>query len=380
MIPTGPSIQLRDVLAHEFRPPEVSSEEADLLRACVALPVEADEAWRRCVDRLILKSQRASSDEPVFPPTVRALLPLLVDRRTPSETPLPAGLASRLRAARTIELHRNEALRAIAATVLGHPDVARGRPLLLGGVALADGVWPEPRLRHTSRLDVLLPSARAARQAGMALAEAGLVGAPRRGDWVGAAMRLRHPSGMAVILHGGVYSALVFRLSYDRLMAQAVAGVVNGVEVLRCGPSACFTLTTIAALRHSAGASLLWLADAVFLLRRAADEIADGELASGGPLVARLAARQVVCRAAEIDSALTTDPAVARLANPSLAAATPESLMAALRRLRQAVAAVPGRRARLGWLYRLVPPHLATRLRRRLASGRVTARPPYQGM
>lgn len=377
------SMDLREVLTRQLRTPEVTIEESDVLRACLAAPAEASEAWRRGLDRLARRPVPASRAEPAFPRTVHALLPLLADRLALFETPVSADLVSQLRAARTLELARNEALRAIAGVVLAHPAIASRRPVLLGGLVLAQGVWPEPLLRHTSRLAVLLPSPRAATRAATALAEAGLVAAPRRGDWGGTAMRLRHPSGMPVILHGGACSTWAPHLSYERLAAHAVAGVVDGVDVLQSRPSACFTLTAIAALRQPAGSSLLWLADAVFLLRRTAGEIAESELATGGPLLARLAATQLAARAAEIDPALAADPAVGRVLSLVSAAEAPGNLMAAvaaLRGLRRATAVVPGRWARLGWLCRFAPPVLAARLRRRLVFHRFAARPSFQGM
>lgn len=369
-------------LAARLWPTRVSNEDGDLLRACLAPPAEASEAWRRCLERVALGSRSAASGGAVFSTTVRALLPLLADRLALFDAPAPAWLASQLRAARTIEAHRNQALREIAGAILASPEVARHGPLVLDGLAVAESVWPEPALRHTSEVTLLLSSPRAAIRAARALARAGLVAGPPRGDRVGSAVRLRHPSGMPVILHGGACSAPLPLVSHERLAAHGVTGEVDGVSVLHGSASLCFARTAVAASRRAAGSSLLWLADAVFLLRRAADEIADSELAKREPLLALLAA-QLARRAVDVDPALGGNRSVARLLSPPAAADTPANLLAAvaaLRGLRQAMGAIPGRWAKLGWLCRLGPPLLATRLRRRLTSRASAALVWPQGM
>lgn len=348
-----------------LRPPAPSIGELDYVRAAVASPAIAAEAWRRCAARLEAAEASRSSAASPFPERIRDLLPLMAERTGELGVPLPPWLAGKLKAAQLLETARQQALFALAAEILSRPAMRGADPILLGGLGFAQAAYRSPMLRHTSSLVFLLPSVALARAAAQSLASGGLL----RGDGQGrgATIRLRHGSGMAVTLHGGTCPAPADGFTHARLSTTAVRGAVNGVPLLYAGAADALGLLAIGVARLPAGASLLWLADAVLTAHLAAARTA---AAPETPLLPRLMA-ELAAQAMAVDPDAGLRLAEAGSAGGSAAGLPESGLLAAtvaLRGLRRALAAAPDGRTRLRWMLRCGPQAGLRRLERLVAA------------
>ncbi|MGE3968199.1 MAG: nucleotidyltransferase family protein [Dongiaceae bacterium] len=349
-----------------LRPPAPSAEELDYVRAAVASPAIAVEAWRRCGERIAAAEASGSPAASPFPDRIRDLLPLIADRTTGLDASLSPWLAGKLKAAQLLETVRQQALLALAAEILANPAMRGADPILLGGLGFAQAAYPSPMLRHTSSLAFLLPSVALAREAARSLASGGRL----RGDGQGrgGTFRLRHGSGMAVTLHGGACPAPADGFTHARLRATASRGEANGVALLRAGGLDALGLLAVGVARLPAGASLLWLADAVL----AARILAVGAAAAPpqNPLLPRLMA-ELAAQAMSVDPEAGLRLAQAGFAGGSAAELPESGLLAAtvaLRGLRRALAAAPDGRTRLRWMLRCGPPAGLRRLERLAAA------------
>jgi hypothetical protein len=328
--------------AGALQPPDVTTHERDLLRCCLLPPAEAVLAWQNLTGQ----------GDPEIPASLQPLLGLLGERVTPAGIRPAEPLAGRLRAAQVIEQQRNEALREIAAHIAGLPALAALRPLIVGGLASAMLAWPQPMLRHTSRIALLLPSARAAIDAARILTSGSEFTIERGGRWTGSALRLSHRSGMPLLLHGGYCAAPAWGMDHARLASRAVPGRVMEHDVVLGDRQSCLALAALDGLKkREEGASLLWLADAVFLLR----QLGENERALYLPPAVIL---PLIRRAAEIDPAL-------QLQNDAV---SPDEVVGAIAALHGMPAALAPMRAarRLFWFCRLAPRAIAGGVRDRL--------------
>jgi len=333
---------IADSTAALLQPPAISPLERDLLRCCLLSPDKMAEAWGRIT----------AQGDPSLPASVLPLLGPLGERLNAAGLRISEPLAARLRAAQAIERQRNEALRDIAGFVLALPGIASQRPLVVGGLASAMLAWPEPMLRHTSRLVLLFASPRAAIDAARALATFADYEMANGGRWIGSGLRLSHGSGMPIVFHGGYCVAPAWGMTYAGLEPRATAGKVGGHDVKLGDFASCLALATLDGLdKREEGASLLWLADAVLLLRR----LGEGERYRHLPPAVM---QPLIHRAAEVDPALVTADAV-------ISSADCLRVVAALRGTRAALSPASGAQ-RLLWLARLAPGALVRRIRARL--------------
>jgi len=354
-----------------LRPPALSVEELDFVSVAVAPPEIATEAWRRCRARLETASSSTSAEATLFPERIRDLLPLIAERTTELGAPMPPWLASKLKAARLLETTRQQALLALTAEILSNPAMRGADPILLGGLGFAQTAYRSPMLRHTSSLVFLLPSFALAREAAQSLVVGGLLRDDGQGQ--GGTIRLRHASGMPVTLHGGACPAPADGFTYARLRATAARGEANGVTLLRADGVEALRLLAIGVARLPAGASLLWLADAVLAARLAAGSGVAPENGLLPRLMAELAAQVM-----SVDPEAGLRLSQAGFAGESVAELSEWGLLAAavaLRGLRRALAAAPDGRTRVRWMLRYGPQAGMRRLERLVAATPRTVAP-----
>jgi hypothetical protein len=130
----------------------------------------------------------------------RQLLPLL-HRARRDDGAVPAAVLRLLKAAVVHEELRTEAIGAAAGDALDGLRDAGIEPLVIGGAALAWGIYPAPALRHCHNIDLLvapgeLAPARSALGAFAALDDP----AP-----AACSLRLTHPSGTRISLHSELH-------------------------------------------------------------------------------------------------------------------------------------------------------------------------------
>ncbi len=325
-----------------LQPPALSPLERDLLRCCLLEREGAAEAWARLAGR----------GDPLIPAGVLPLLGLLGERLNAAGLPMSAAFAARLRAAQAIERQRNDALRDIAGFILGQPAIASRYPLVVGGLASAMLAWEEPMLRHTSRVVLLFASPRQAIDAARSLTAFADYEIARGGGSLGSGLHLAHRSGMPVVFHGGYCAAPGWSLTYDGLAAGAAAGRIADCDLRMGDGASCLALAALDGLdKREKGGSLLWLVDAVLLLRRLGRAERYRHLP---PAVMQ----PLIHRAAEIDAGLLPGEV-------SISRSESIRAVAALRGARAALSSVSGTQ-RLFWSGRLAPGVLMRRLRARL--------------
>jgi hypothetical protein len=325
-----------------LQPPAITQLERDLLRCCLLGRYGAAEAWGRI----------SAQGDPSIPASLLPLLGLLGERLTAAGLRMSESLAARLRAAQAIERQRNEALREIAGFILGLPAISLARPLVVGGLASAMLAWHEPMLRHTSRLVLLFSSPRMAIDSARILTAFTDYEIANGGHWIGSGLRLSHRSGMPIVFHGGYCEAPAWGMTYERLVSGGLAGKAAEHDVRLGDGASCLALATLDGLdRQGQSASLLWLADAVLLLRKLSE-------AERYRYLPPAVMQPLIRRAAEIDPALPATDAIISHADSIRA-------MAALRGTRAALSSTSGVR-RLLWLIRLAPGTLIRKFHARL--------------
>lgn len=199
---------------------------------------------------------------------------------------IPDALALRFKTAMLIEERRLAAVRQLTASILQSAAIAEHQPLLHGGLALGDTVYPGHDLRHTSRVVLLLPASVSLRRIADALLRlefrrsdvprVGIRGrirelAPKR-------IELRHASGMPLILERGRPLSAPPAWNHRQLTESgADLEVAHGVSCRIPSLPDSFRLL-VTAYRFIfdnvpllSQRSPLWLADLVFLRRTLAD-------------------------------------------------------------------------------------------------------------
>jgi hypothetical protein len=177
-------------------PNEVQSR---FLRACLLEGTagrEAFRAWSAAFDDPLDGLRRPDCAD-------RQLLPLLYRARGADDGTVPGTVLSVLRAAVVHEELRTESLGAAAGEAIGLLQAVGIEPLVVGGAALAWGVYPTAALRHCHNIDLLVsPSEHAAARSALGTFEA--LDDPSPG---GHALRLTHPSGTRISLHAELHRA-----------------------------------------------------------------------------------------------------------------------------------------------------------------------------
>lgn len=252
------------------------------LGLCLSRPESAAEAfvaWRKTHDDPDTLSVSARLQD--LQPLAARHLPTLAQIA-------PESFVTRMRTAALIEERRLAALRQLAAAIVKTPSVAAHAPVIVGGLALGETIYPSANLRHTSRLALVFPERAFLPQMAAALREQGFERRASSGKGVTARLRallprrveMRHDTGMPLVLLRGRTSGAAPRLSYQDLREGARSlELTSGCLCLVPSVPHSFSafLSAYGPTLLGAGAvgerSPIWLADLAFLRRALPDPL-----------------------------------------------------------------------------------------------------------
>jgi hypothetical protein len=197
---------------------------------------------------------------------LRAFAPLVLAAVACNDLDVDRHTMTVLRTRRLLEARRDAQYRTILRAAL-HALTASGVPhILLKGAGLADAVYPEPSLRHSHDIDVLVGDEMPEHDVPLLLA-AGFAG---RGEVRGGSRAWLHHSGLALLLHPTSCRIPYYRLSVAELREAAEAREVAGVRVRIPAPAHALVQVCAQAFAKGTGPLALWWAiDAWHLVRRA---------------------------------------------------------------------------------------------------------------
>jgi hypothetical protein len=196
---------------------------------------------------------------------VKALLPLLhyaLERRDDTEGTAPP-LRHALAAAYTLETHRWQAYAEVCTRAFAALATARIPFLVLKGAALAVSAYPEPAIRHSHDIDVLVDAGDVDRAAAV-VRSAGFA-APPEHRRTARSVRLVSERGVPIELH-----TRLFRLPYYGAVPRGVWDRAGRCEIAGAGvqmPSAADHFVHVCGQASCCASrdALKWIADAWFL-------------------------------------------------------------------------------------------------------------------
>ncbi len=216
---------------------------------------EAFEAWK---DRSGGTPQALATG----PHAARALAPLLWAAIRDLPEIVPTALGTYLRAAASRAQNRSALYAAILQELLDALGSRHIPFIVLKGAALAWSVYPAPWQRHCHDIDLLVPRTRRAEALDTAESVAFL---GRRETAEGA--EASHPSGLPLVLHDAPYLASLHNREMEAIWGRAATATVAGRPVRVMAPEDALLHTLLHAACGSRRNGLLWVSDAVFLLR-----------------------------------------------------------------------------------------------------------------
>lgn len=233
-------------------------DEADLLRACLWEGPRGEAAWQKwlgAVDDPLTAIRRDVSG-------LKALLPLLHYGLRRSSAEVSAELRHLLGAARSREALRWQAYAAVVRRACAALADAGVRALVLKGAALA-AVYPEPALRHSHDVDILVRETDAERAA-VALHRAGFAAAPtvHRSSHT---IRVLSEEQVPVELHTQLYRLAYYGAASRGIWERAIPSTIADTGARTLAPAD--HLVYVCAHASCAGSrdALTWIADAYFL-------------------------------------------------------------------------------------------------------------------
>ena len=131
----------------------LSQADQALLDICIGEPEALSASWSRWIAGL---PGPPDGEGPPYPAHWRDLLPLVAYRQRQTQLTGPQWMISRLRMAALLEERRLAAVHAVTADILALASVAARDPLIIGGLALGETVYPHPATRHTGVLTLML--------------------------------------------------------------------------------------------------------------------------------------------------------------------------------------------------------------------------------
>jgi hypothetical protein len=230
--------------------------ETQLLQACLQHGAVSPEAWATDADR-----------ERSITRTRQILAPLLAwSLRNRGSVP-DGGLGSYLRAAALNEEVRWREYQQISHAALRSLGAAGITPVVVGGAALAETVYPYPAARHCDSLVLLVPGPdllAAARH----LEREGFVSEPgaRSGT-----SKLRHSSGMRLFLRSQLLAAPMFRVPTEAVWSRAVVTDLARTRTRRLSSADALFQVCVDGLLMRNPRVAQWAADAWYVIDRSAD-------------------------------------------------------------------------------------------------------------
>ncbi|HJR63343.1 MAG TPA: nucleotidyltransferase family protein [Gemmatimonadaceae bacterium] len=263
-VPTAPLRRARLADALSVLLPR--SDQSWLLRACLLSAEPGRDAWRQW-QRFHEDVKAALSDDASG---AKQILPLLYTTLKRNGADLDPSLRPYLTTSYAREEMRNEAYRAIGRAALQALAAHGVNVIAVKGAALAESVYGHPAQRHSHDIDLLVAPDDLDR-AIRALASARFTRAAASLDHGALDVRLDHPSGLPVELHGTLFAIPFYDPPMADVWQRTRPSMVAGVATR--------TLTPEMSLVHVCGhasyswsrQSLRWVCDAWFIIEREAD-------------------------------------------------------------------------------------------------------------
>lgn len=193
------------------------------------------------------------------------LAPLIARNMADGGARLDARLQTYLRTALVREELRARALRRICGETRDALTAAGILPVLLRGLAASETVYPEPTLRHTHDLDLLV-GADSLGEAVRALGGAGFRADPSAAAPPGTRLFV-HASGLPLALHDELFRAPLHRRKPESMLARARTVPCLGGPLRLLAPADQLLHVLVHAAGAGSRASLLWACDAWLTIR-----------------------------------------------------------------------------------------------------------------
>ncbi|HJU65353.1 MAG TPA: nucleotidyltransferase family protein [Gemmatimonadaceae bacterium] len=237
-----------------------------LLRACLLSAEPGRDAWRQW-QRHHADVKAALSDDASG---AKQILPLLFTALRRNGAEVDPSLRPYLTTSYAREEMRNEAYRVIAQVAL-QALAAKGVDVIVAkGAALSESMYDHPAQRHSHDIDLLVAPDDLDR-AVKALEGAGFTAAPRSLDYGPLDVRLDHPSGLPVELHGTLFGVPFYEPPTADVWRRSRPAMVAGVATRALSPE----LALVHVCGHAAYSYsrywLRWVCDAWFIIERADD-------------------------------------------------------------------------------------------------------------
>jgi hypothetical protein len=248
--------------------------QTDLLRACLHAGESQAASWRRFQGSgpsflELLKADR---------PDLKRIAPLLFQALRTEPGMLDATLSTVLRSSYLREQLRSQEVDRICQLVLSTLEGSGVRFILLRGVAYGATLYPEPALRHSHDLNLLVEESELA-AAGEALYRTGRFVAPPAPAGSDALL-LFHRSSLPVLLHRRLFRLSHYRLDWRELSARSeVAGVV-GRPARLLAPADALLHTCYQLLHRPRLSPLVWACDGYRIVSERGDLDWDALLAT----------------------------------------------------------------------------------------------------
>lgn len=243
----------------------------------------------------------------------RLLAPLIARTLMPDPAGVDGRLLTYLRTAVVREELRTAEYRRIATTVLAALAHAEVPFLALKGAALGETVYPDPHLRHSRDIDVLVRR-RDFERAARAVATAGFAPDGTGGPPNGLLGHQVHETGLPLVLHTGLFFFPRWNVPLDDVWARSEERALLGVPARVLGPSDQLLHVCAHAMTGVHRNGLLWACDAWLVAARRRDLDWDALLERGERMRAGLALHVTLEWLARALEAPVPSPVLERLA------------------------------------------------------------------
>jgi hypothetical protein len=268
MTPAPPAEDVRAARRRAIATLLPSAVETDLLRAMLWGGDAGVEAWRRwsaAVGGALKGSEQMT-------PLVKGLLPLLHARLKANGVALDPELATYLRAAYFREELRGQTYRGILVALLNVLGEAGVEPIVLKGCALSDTVYPEPGVRHSHGVQLLLDEGSSPGPADLetVLARARFARAAKA---EGPVRVFTHSSGLTLELRTRLLTARYYELPVAELAARSAPFPGFHARARILSPEDTLIHVLGEAASSQTRGSLRWVCDSWLLLERKREDL-----------------------------------------------------------------------------------------------------------
>jgi hypothetical protein len=236
--------------------------ETALLRACLLTGLEGRGAWD-----VWRREPPGVEGVTTLPASLRGLIPLIQRAVTRNAIAVEGTTGAVLRAGYLHEELRRNTYRSICAEVLSALDTENIPVIVLGGAALAEGVYEDAALRHCHDVDLLVHQRDLEHAAGV-LRGRGFVGSRETGAATTSDRTIVHASGLPVELHSRLLAIPWYPVPLTEIWARARRRDVAGMPAHVLSPADALLYACAHASYSARRVTLRWVCDSWFILHR----------------------------------------------------------------------------------------------------------------